>query len=146
QLWQHFLGNLPGITQASLIDAQTAATDPAGITIRDLFERVYKDSVLRDHCILLPHFSDGDAHKHLNEEGHHERFAQIDCDGVYIEKPYSELEKTTKEKIYGQIDRWGKRRRAVVATGDNRTATWERLGFHECWIKLGEFTTEAIRQ
>ena len=95
---------------------------------------------------MLPHFSDPTAHKSLNEPGHHERFASIECDGVYIEKPFADLEDGTKEKAYGEIADWGTRRKAIIATGDNRMPTWDRLGTHECWIKLGDETIEALRQ
>jgi hypothetical protein len=95
---------------------------------------------------MLPHFSDPQAHKSLNEQGHHERFASIECNGVYIEKPFAELEQSTKEKAYGEIRDWGTRRRAIIATGDNKMPTWDRLGTHECWIKLGDETIEALRQ
>ncbi len=67
-------------------------------------------------------------------------------DGVYIERPYDELDNVTIDKIQGKIDDWGRRRRAVLATGDNRFADWNRLGKHDCWIKLGEHSVEALRQ
>jgi hypothetical protein len=116
------------------------------MTIRELFEAAAADRALLDKYVIIPHFSDGNAHKHLNEPGHHERFAQLECDCVYIEKPYADLEDLTKDKAYGKIPDWGSRRRAIVATGDNRHHTWERLGAHECWIKLGEETVEGLRQ
>lgn len=118
----------------------------AGVSISELFEDVTSDKVLRDVCIMLPHFSDPSAHKSLNESGHHDRFATIQCDGVYIEKPFSDLERGTQDKAYGKVPDWGTRRRAIIATGDNKMPTWDRLGTHECWIKLGHETIEALRQ
>lgn len=144
--WTHLLGKLKGITQAPVEDAKTAETAVANMTVLDFVEAVASDKVLRDFCVIIPHFSDGNAHKHLNVQGHHERFSSIACDGVYIEKPYSELEPVTLDKVWGNIENWGKRRRAIIATGDNRSPTWDRLGAHECWIKLGEGTIEALRQ
>jgi hypothetical protein len=116
------------------------------MTILDFVEAVASDKVLRDYCVIIPHFSDGNAHKHLNVQGNHERFASIACDGVYIEKPYGELDSGTLDKVWGNVEKWGKRRRGIIATGDNRSPTWDRLGAHECWIKLGEETIEALRQ
>jgi chromosome segregation protein len=78
--------------------------------------------------------------------GHHTRFAELKCDGVYTEKPFAELEPATLEKVYGKIGEWGERRRAMVVTGDSRSDTWDRLGLHDCYIKLGEPTIEAVRQ
>ena len=144
--WTHLLGKLKGISQAPVDDAKTAETVVASMTILDFVEAVASDKVLRDYCVIIPHFSDGNAHKHLNVQGHHERFASIACDGVYIEKPYSGLEPGTLDKAWGNVEKWGKRRRAIIATGDNRSPTWDRLGAHECWIKMGEDTIEALRQ
>ena len=70
----------------------------------------------------------------------------LECDGVYIEKHYTSVDFATLDKAYGKVAMWGGRRRAFIATGDNRNSAWERLGTHECWIKLGENTIEAIRQ
>jgi AAA domain len=127
-------------------ELKTCLVSPARCTISELFEVVSKEPLLRDHCLLLPHFSNDDAHKSLNEEGHHSRFANLPCDGVYIERPYSELDPSTLEKIQGKIPQWGDRRRAILATGDNRSEAWGRLGAHDCWIKLGEYSVEALRQ
>lgn len=146
QAWSHLLGKLSGVTQAPRTEPKTTATVNAQITISDLFAAITGDKALRDSCVFLPHFSDGDAHKHLNAKGFHDRFASMECDGVYIEKAFSDLEETTKNKAYGLIADWGNRRRAIIATGDNRSPGWERLGQNECWIKLGENTIESLRQ
>jgi chromosome segregation protein len=116
------------------------------MTIREFVDAVAADRSLTDKCVIIPHFSDGNAHKHLNEQGHHERFALLECDCVYIEKPYGDLEDLTRQKAYGKVIEWGTRRRAIVATGDNRHSTWDPLGHHDCWIKLGEETIESLRQ
>lgn len=145
-VWTRLINQLPEIEAAPVNSAKIAKTEVANITIEDLFERVANDTVLRDQCILLPHFSDGNAHKHMNIEGHHLRFCNIECDGVYIEKPFDELLPETRKKAYGEIESWGSRRRAIVVTGDNRKPSWERLGLHVCWIKLGEISIEGLRQ
>src|SRR6266404_518504 len=145
-VWSHLLGKLRDVRIAPKNDAKTGITVNANMTVEELFKEVAEDTRLRNACILLPHFSDGDAHKHLNTDGHHQRFAQIDCDGVYIEKPFADLDEVTKQKAYGRIDEWGKRRRGIIATGDNRNGTWQRLGVNDCWIKLGEDSVEAVRQ
>lgn len=144
--WHHFLGKLVGVEQSNSDAVKIAPIKNAGMTVHELFDSVTSDPRLRDVCVILPHFSDGAAHKHLNEDGHHERFATLKCDGVYIEKPFADLDKVTVDKAYGRIFEWGSRRRAFVATGDNHSLTWERLGAHECWIKLGENSIEAMRQ
>jgi chromosome segregation protein len=145
-IWMHFLGKLKGVTQGPPTEAKAAKAVNAGVSIKELFDDVIGDKALRDLCVMLPHFSDPAAHKSLNEPGHHERFASIECDGVYIEKQFAGLENGTKEKAYGEVAEWGTRRRAIIATGDNKVPTWDRLGTHECWIKLGDETIEALRQ
>jgi chromosome segregation protein len=134
------------IAMAPEADAKTCTISPARETVVRFVENVLAEQHLKDSCVILPHFSKQDAHKSLNEVGHHPRFAHLPVDGVYIERPYEELDPATLGKIHGKIDDWGRRRRAVLATGDNRSAEWNRLGKHDCWIKLGEHSVEALRQ
>lgn len=126
-------------------EATTCKIAPSRETIALLVDKVQAEEHLKDACIIIPHFSK-EAHKSLNENGHHPRFANLPVDGVYIERPFHELDEPTVSKVYGKIQEWGTRRRAIVATGDNRSASWSRLGVHNCWIKLGEHTIEAVRQ
>jgi hypothetical protein len=134
------------ILMATDSEAKTCVILPARETVANFVANVQGEQHLKDACVVLPHFSTQDAHKSLNEPGHHPRFANLPIDGVYIEHPHSELDATTLEKIQGKIGDWGKRRRAIVATGDNRSADWSRLGAHDCWVKLGEHSIEAFRQ
>jgi hypothetical protein len=140
------LGKLPGIMPAAVMAAKTCAIHPTTWTVEEVFAAVADDEHLRDVCLLFPHFSDGNAHKHLNKQGHHTRFAELNCDGVYTEKPFADLEIVTLDKAYGRIGEWGERRRAIVVTGDSRSDSWDKLGLHDCYIKLGEPTIEAVRQ
>ncbi len=131
---------------AHVNDQHTCAIQPANKPILQLFDAVAQDQRLRDGSVLIPHFSAEAAHKSLNEPGHHPRFVGLSCDGIYIERPYDELDAGTLDKIRGKVPEWGSRRRAILATGDNKSETWTRLGAHNCWIKLGEHSVEAIRQ
>ncbi|BBO04468.1 hypothetical protein SG09_38180 [Bradyrhizobium ottawaense] len=134
------------ILVAAAADAKTCKILPARKTVADFVQAVQTERHLRDISVVLPHFSKEEDHKSLNEAGHHPRFANLPIDGVYIERAYASIDVTTLEKIRGKIADWGKRRRALIATGDNRNATWSRLGVHDCWIKLGEHSIEAFRQ
>ncbi|MGJ4892597.1 TrlF family AAA-like ATPase [Bradyrhizobium sp. HKCCYLRH3099] len=145
-IWRHFLGKLRDVSIASPDAPKTQPPVNANLTITELFREVTEDRLLRDACVLIPHFSDPGAHKHLNENGHHLRFCNLPCDAVYIEKAYQDLSPDTVRKAYGDVPEWGKRRRAIVATGDNRSSTWRRLGLHDCYIKMGENSLEALRQ
>lgn len=145
-VWERLLNKLPNVQRAAATDRKGCIVNPCGLTVEKLFKVVAEDSVLRDACLLIPHFSGEDAHKSLNEQGHHPRFANLPANGVYIERSFDQLDETTVKKIHGLITEWGDRRRAIIATGDNRKATWDRLGAHSCWIKLGETTIEGLRQ
>ncbi|WP_439604635.1 AAA family ATPase, partial [Shinella sp.] len=114
--------------------------------MKELIDEVADDGVLSQSVIVVPHFGNEDAHKSLNGYGFAARAKSLDCDAVYIECPYSDLHPTTLQKIRGEIADWGTRRRAILATGDNRHASWNRLGAHECWVRLGEVTLEGFRQ
>ncbi|MGX1350660.1 chromosome segregation protein [Bradyrhizobium elkanii] len=140
------LAKAGNIRAAAAAQAKTCAIVPARETVAGFVQAVQGEQHLRDASVILPHFSKEEDHKSLNEAGHHPRFANLPIDGVYIERPYSYLDATTLEKIRGKIADWGKRRRAILATGDNRSADWSRLGVHDCWIKLGEHSIEAFRQ
>nr|WP_219678531.1 AAA family ATPase [Bradyrhizobium canariense] len=140
------LSSAGDILAAAAADAKTCKILPARKTIAEFVQAVQTEKHLREISVVLPHFSKMDDHKSLNEPGHHPRFANLPIDGVYIERSYASLDQTTLNKIRGKIADWGKRRRAVLATGDNRQASWDRLGVHDCWIKLGEHSIEAFRQ
>ncbi|OAF07582.1 TrlF family AAA-like ATPase [Bradyrhizobium neotropicale] len=140
------IGAAGNILAASSSEAKTCAIMPARKTVAEFVQAVQGEHHLRDASVILPHFSKEEDHKSLNAAGHHPRFANLPIDGVYIERPYTSLDAATLEKVRGTIGDWGKRRRAILATGDNRNADWSRLGVHDCWIKLGEHSIEAFRQ
>jgi len=144
--WSRFLAKLPTVEPASADDAKTCPTQQAGCSTADLMNAVERDEVLRDKLIILPHFGNESAHKSLNVTSQGPRVKALLCDAVYIETRYQDLEQATLDKVQGRIEDWGTRRKAILATGDNKTATWDRLGAHECWIKLGEISTEGFRQ
>jgi chromosome segregation protein len=105
-----------------------------------------EDPVLRESCLFFPHFGNEGEHKTLNKAGHQTRFASLLTDGVYTETPFDQLAPEALEKAHGKVAEWGERRRAILVTGDSRSETFERLGHHKCWIKLGETSLEALRQ
>ena len=144
--WHRLLTKLPTIVAHSPHEPRTAPTTECGRTIIELFADIAADVVLGSKVLLLPHFGNPTAHKSLNDPAYAPRARDLPCDGVYIECPHHELEQGTLDKIQGRQAEWGTRRRAIVATGDNKRASWERLGAHECWIRMGENTIESLRQ
>lgn len=144
--WQRLLHKLTTITPNAPDEPRNANPQECGLTVQQLFAAVAADTVLLQKVIIIPHFGNVEAHKSLNDEGFAARAKALDCDAVYIECPYSDLHPTTLQKIRGEIADWGTRRRAILATGDNRHASWNRVGAHECWVRLGEVTLEGFRQ
>ncbi|MBB4001270.1 TrlF family AAA-like ATPase [Aurantimonas endophytica] len=145
-VWDRMLHHLPGIARHDDHAAKGPRANDCGLTLQDLIEKIANEPILNSATLLLPHFSRPDAHKSLNREGFSARAKDIPVDGIYIECPRSELDSVTVDKIEGRLVDWGNRRRAILATGDNKRATWDRLGHHECWIKLGENSLEGFRQ
>nr|WP_165504486.1 AAA family ATPase [Rhizobium laguerreae] len=141
-----FQNSLPGVPPHNDSLPRGPVVQHCNLTVLELAELIEKDEHIKPLCLLLPHFGDGAAHKTLNTPKAGPRFAALSTDGVYIEKPFSSLEPSTLDKVRGNIPEWGKRRRGLIATGDNRHDSFERIGLHDCWIKLGEPTIEALRQ
>lgn len=122
------------------------STAVSGIEIAGFLKNLGKDVVLKDCSLVLPHAGKDHAHKTIFRDGMHERFANLPCDGFYIEHPFEKLEEKHLRRLRGEADGWGKRRRGVLATGDNRSKKFEQLGAHPCWVRMGEPTVESIRQ
>ena len=141
-----FLTKLSAIARSPDDDPKTAQVGHCGLDVAELFAFVARDPVLAPKTLLLPHFGNESAHKSLNAEGHSPRAKALPIDAIYIECQYAGLEPSTLDKLHGKSPEWGSRRLAVIPTGDNRRADWGRLGHHECWIRTGEHSLEALRQ
>ncbi len=153
--WTRFLGKL---TEVKIVDpalGRVKVVNECGLTVAQLFEVVAEDVTLAPITMLIPHFGSPTAYKSMNEPpnsnslnvtGHAARARDLSHDAVYIECSFDVLDAATIDKIQGRVTDWGTRRRAIMATGDSKRATFDRLGAHECWIKIGENTLEALRQ
>lgn len=129
-------------------DAQLECAPQAalcGKNIAEFLGSLYEDVAFKGVSIVLPHASKG-GHKDILRKGFHPRFAELTVDGVYNETAYADLDAVTLKKIYGEIKDWGDRRRGIITTGDNRVASFDHLAVNPCWIRLGEPTSESIRQ
>lgn len=144
--WLRLLHNLPEVVPTGPAEGRVQNLTECGLTVAELFEKVASDGALSPITLLLPHFGPESGHKSLNVPGQAARAKDLPHDAVYVECHFSALDEPTLDKIRGKISDWGERRRAIVATGDNKRSDFARLGVHECWIKLGEDTLEALRQ
>ena len=141
-----FGGHINNIQEAADHLVKAGIVSPCGKDIVQFIAGIYKDSVLRSKSVPLPHGGNNKDHRSVIKKQFQIRFRDLEADGVYIERPFEELQPATLTIVRGEDHEWGNRRRGVLATGDNRDAEFSRLGVHTCWIRLGEATTEAIRQ
>lgn len=146
ETWHRLINKLAQVQHAPDDAEWGCEVRSCGHDVTDVLAMVAEDHILRRDAIVIPHFGNENAHKSLNQKGHSARFRNLQCDAVYIECHHHELDALTLDKIQGRIQDWGTRRRAVLATGDNKRGTYARLGHHECWVKLGEHTAESLRQ
>jgi chromosome segregation protein len=142
---QRLFGKLPKVKEPPQNDPKAPQAQACGKNLEQFIDEIVHDASISARSIVLPHASDK-GHKSVLVSGMQERFKALPVDGFYAEKPFDELDGVTKQKIYGDIKEWGGRRRGLVVTGDSRSGTYERLGKHLCWIKLGEPTAESLRQ
>lgn len=141
-----FLIKLSAIVRNPSDHGKTAQIGHCGLDIAELFEFVSKDPILAPKTLLLPHFGNQSAHKSLNVPGFAPRAKGLPIDAVYIECAHGELDEGTLGKLHGKSAEWGSRKLAIIPTGDNKRANWQRLGHHECWVRTGEHSLEALRQ
>lgn len=148
--WDDWLRVYGGHLNAISRPDQNTGTSPQAIQcgkdIEPFIQGVAKDAHLSKCTVILPHASNDGAHKSMMRQGFNKRFQELPFDGVYTDKAFGALDASTKRKIWGQDTNWGLRRKGLLPTGDNRSANYEKLGAHTCWIRLGEPTTESIRQ
>lgn len=135
--------SVPPVDLAAAINARASV---CGAKLEALIQSVSDDEHLDPRTIVLPHGGPPTtSHKSVLADNH-TRFSALSSEGVYVEVPFSKLDQSSIEKLQGKTPEWGRRRRGILTTGDNRNASFERLGAHECWVRLGEPTAEAIRQ
>ncbi len=141
-----FGGHINNIQEAPDNLVKSGIVSPCGKNIVQFIDGIHEDNVLRAKSVALPHGGNKSDHRSVIKQQFQTRFQDLEADGVYIERPFDELHSGTLTILRGEDPQWGNRRRGVLATGDSRDATFSRLGVHTCWIRLGEPTTEAIRQ
>jgi chromosome segregation protein len=146
ELWDRMFGLLPHIKKPNPNSQTGDVIDLSGLDIADLLHNLAESKIFAGKYIALPNASKSGSHKTVLRGGFHDRFAGLACDGVYADHAVSDYDAVELNKIRGGISEWGTRSRAIIPTGDNRLQDFAKLGLHPCWIKLGEPTTEAIRQ
>lgn len=138
------LNALPAICPEPHDKAKLPPVEPCGKTLKDLVEDLDKISQIAGRYILLPNGSKSSGYKTILKNGNHVSFRNLDFDGIYIDGTFETLKQPDLDKIRGAIPDWGQRRRGILPTSDARTLA--DIGSSDCWIRLGEPTTEALRQ
>lgn len=141
-----FGGHLNSVVEPADHLVKIGPVTPCGRNIVEFIDEVHTDAVLRDIVIALPHGGDCSDHRSVIKPQFQNRFKDLEADGVYIERKFTELSAGTVTILQGKDAQWGNRRRGVLATGDNRDSSFSKLGANDCWIRLGEASTESIRQ
>ncbi|MDA0344963.1 MAG: AAA family ATPase [Proteobacteria bacterium] len=139
-------GHLNAITKPDRNTATAPQAAQCGKDIAQFIGGVAKDAHLSKCTLILPHANNDGAHKSMMRQGFNKRFQELPFDGVYSDKSFDQLDNSTKRKIWGLDLNWGFRRKGLLPTGDNRDASYKKLGANTCWMRLGEPTTESIRQ
>lgn len=134
-----------GVYEPHAAKGPDIGADGCGRSLSEFIQEVKTLAVVKDRCIVLPHAGEG-GHKTILRDGFHNLFKEADCDGFYCEHGIDAFKVGSLKVFRGEIEAWGKRRRGVITTGDNRSSGYERLGVFPTWIRLGEPTAEAIRQ
>lgn len=119
--------------------------DGCGREIQEVIREIRSTPQFNSCSIIIPHGGQK-GHKTILRTGMHNRFAELDMQGVYCEHRFEEFGKGELKILKGEVAEWGSRRLGVLTTGDNRYSDFRRLGINPCWIRLGEPTTESIRQ
>jgi len=145
-LWDQMFGFLPQIKKHDCNSQSCAPTELCGRNVDELLKDLARSKVFAGKYIALPNGSTSGVHKTVLRDGFHLRFAGLLADGVYADHALADYKPGDVKIIRGKVKEWGLRRRAILPTGDNRSSQLDKLGVHPCWIKLGEPTTEAIRQ
>lgn len=144
-LWDHMFGFLPNIQKVASYLAGAQA-ELCGLSITELTQNLSDSKIFDENTIALPNGSGEGGHKTVLRNGFHTRFAALPVVGFYSDHAIAKYNQGDLNIIQGKVKEWGERRRGILPTGDNRMPTFEHLGHNPCWIKLGEPTTEAIRQ
>ncbi len=144
--WDRMFGVLPNIQKAPGYLAVAPQAALCGLDIGALIGNLASSKILEGKYIALPNASGAGGHKTVLRQGFHSRFADLQTVGFYSDHSISGYAVGDLKIIRGGVKEWGERRRGVLPTGDNRSPVFAQLGANACWIKLGEPTTEAIRQ
>ena len=144
--WDRMFGVLPHIQKAAGYLAVAAQAELCGLSVDALVGSLANSKILDGKYIALPNASKEGSHKTILRVGFHSRFADLQTVGFYSDHAISKYGAGDLKIIYGGVKEWGDRRRGLLPTGDNRSPAFADLGINPCWIKLGEPTTEAIRQ
>jgi type III restriction enzyme len=143
---QHILLHAVGITP--VVDSEETGPEPRALdfaTTNDLDDLLERRHELEGRYIILPHVGI-DGYKTLAKKQLREVYASMSCVGGYIECDYNQLGRKCIFLFDGKRRRWGNKPVGIFQTSDFRGEAVNYGGNRSTWVKMAEFTAEAIRQ
>jgi len=143
---QHILLHTLGITP--LIDSEETGPEPRAMnftTLKELDDLLKQRRELEGRYIILPHVGI-DGYKTLAKKSLREVYSTMSCVGGYVECPYVQLNKRSIFLFDGKLRGWGNKPIGIFQTSDFRGEATTYDGSRSTWVKMAEFTAEAIRQ
>ena len=113
-------------------------------TLEDLDGKLRSRAELSGRYIILPHVGQRGSHRTFIRDGFQKKYAEMPCVAGYIEHDWEKHHQ--RLIVEGKDPQWGSKRIAIFQTSDCRFADFRDLGKRATWVKLGEFTAEALRQ
>jgi type III restriction enzyme len=143
---QNILLHTIGITP--VIDSEETGPEPRAMnftTLKELDDLLRQRRELEGRYIILPHVGI-DGYKTLAKKQLREIYSMMPCVGGYIECLHAQLNKRSIFLFDGKLRGWGNKSIGIFQTSDFRGEASSYNGDHSTWVKMAEFTAEAIRQ
>lgn len=143
---QHILLHSVGITP--VVDSEETGPETRALDFtkpKDLNDLLKRRHELEGRYIILPHVGI-DGYKTLAKIQLREVYASMPCVGGYIECDYNKLDRKHIFLYEGNRKRWGSKPIGIFQTSDFRGEASSYNGNRSTWVKMAEFTAEAIRQ
>lgn len=143
---QHILLHAIGVTP--VVDSEETGPEPRQLsftTLNELDELLSRRRELEGRYIILPHVGVS-GYKTLAKKALREIYATMPCVGGYIECDWKQLDRNKIFLYGGKVRRWGNKTLGIFQTSDFRGEVATYDGSRSTWVKMAEFTAEAIRQ
>jgi len=139
---------LHAIGMTPTLDSEETGPEPRPLNftkLDELDDLIRQRKELDGRYIILPHVGI-DGYKTLAKKSLREVYAAMPCVGGYIECPYGQLNRRSIFLFDGMLRGWSTKPIGIFQTSDFRGEAATYDGSRSTWVKMAEFTAEAIRQ